>query len=488
MTNRLFAPLALFLIPLMLLVAACSPTVPATEPSIESSSESVEPSPTTEDVSDPVDELQRVADKPLADQGPWWTFSSTDGLYAINPDGTGLTRFHKEPIYYPHLLQIQTAPSGGHIAYLTGNEIYDTTISVMVFPWHTLVTEKSLTSEESEPGPDSIPGDPEVEAVRALVDAPSLAFSPDGRYLAFMGAIDGPTSDLYVFSLDNNQTTRLSSGPSQAYQPVWSPDGKYIVHTGVSTFGTGAGYSMEGIWAALADSSGVIDLYDPPARSGTEEIVGWVDDRTFVVHSWDAGCGPKNLRTFNIETGQSDVLWPEYFSSVAYDPENDVAILGVRFEDCNTDAKEGLFHVPTDGRPPFRIVEDRPFQIFWSPEADLFLSLTEFGTIAFSPSGEYIDLDAPQGAEEYPAIAPGSRDLAWPGDSLWVGSLLGTIENPPKVIFDEPVYRVTWDPGGTWVIFFSDRGLYVAEAPDYVPLLVAEELDNINGYTGWVNP
>ncbi|MEE9512881.1 MAG: hypothetical protein V3V46_02290, partial [Anaerolineales bacterium] len=436
MKVKLTAPLSLLftIIILGLLTISCSSSTLSAVPPTEIPDKAMEPTPISEDVDHESDDMQSVPDRLLSEEGPWWVFSTPDGHYAINPDGSGLTQFYSEPINYPHLSQIRIAPSGGHIAYLTGNDVYNTTLRVNEFPWQKLVIEKPLTSDSSEPGPDSMPGDPEMEAVRAMVDAPSMAFSPDGRYLAFMGAIDGPTSDLYLLSLDNYQTTRLTSGPSQGYQPVWSPDGKYIVHTGAGTFGTGAGYAMEGVWAAAADDSGVVTLYDP-SGSGSEVIVGWVDNRTFVVHSWDPICGAKDLRTYNIETGKSVVLWPEYFGSVAFDPENAVAVVGVSFADCNSDGQAGLFRVPADGDPSLRIVEDRPRQIVWSPEANLFLASTEYGSIAIAPSGEFINLDQPQSADPLPVVAHGSRDLAWPGDSLWVGPMLGSPDNPPRMIF-----------------------------------------------------
>lgn len=464
-----------------------SPSTTPTEPPAQIPSATVDASSTPETDDGGTDEFLKIPDKPLSDQGPWWVFSTTNGLYAINPDGSGLTQFYYEPIDSPHINRILAAPNNGHIAYLTGNDLYNTTLRVNQFPWHTLITEKQLTSDQSEPGSDSMPGDPEVEAVRAMVHAPSLAFSPDGSYLAFMGAIEGATSDLYLFSFENYETTRLTDGPSHAYQPVWSPDGKYIVHTGVSAFGTGAGYSMTGIWAARVDDSSAETLYDP-SGSGSEEIIGWVDDRTFVVHSWHPVCGASNLRTFNIETKESNQVWSQSFRSVAFDPSNAVAVLISNDDECRPKDGVGIYLVPTDGRAPLRVVEDTGLQVIWSPSANLFLASTEFGSLAIDSNGQFIDLDRPSGADPFPSVAPISKDLAWSGNSLWIGPMLGSIDHPPQDIFNKPVYTVAWDPSGQSVIFFADSGLYVAQQPDYTPVLVAEGLDNRNGYSGWVLP
>jgi len=388
-------------------------------------------------------------------------------------------QFYAGPINAPYARQILTAPNGGNVAYLVG-ESFDATLRITILPWHTLITEKPLLS---------FGGDPDMEALRAVVEAKSMAFSPDGKSLAFMGAIDGPTSDLYLYSLDTYQTTRLTNGPSQGYQPVWSPDGKYIVHTGVSSFGTGAGSAMTGVWAAFADNSDVKTLYDP-SESGSETIIGWVDNQTFIVHSWDMMCGDHNLRTFNIETKESSVLWADSIRAIAYDPSSAVVVLSSNDGMCSPDSGSGLYLVPTDGNGPWRIVEDTSPQVIWSEDAGLFMVSGNFGSgvLAVDSMGQFIDLDMPPGAQVFPAVAPGSRDLAWTGDGLWIGALLGSIDDPPKKIFAEPVYNVTWTPDSQSVIFFADSGLYIAHQPDYMPILIDPELNNRNGYSDWLFP
>ncbi len=431
-----------------------------------------------------------IPDAQLSKEGPWWIFSTEQGLWAVNPDGTGLKRVSSQEFKPPFNRQIVIAPRGGSVAFINGRDwMFDVTLRIIQLPYPTMITEKPLTSEQSEPSGDAMPGDASVEAVRAMIDIQSMAFSPDGEYLAFMGAINGRSSDLYVYSMQAMAETQLTDGPSQGIKPVWSPDGKYIVHAGVSSLGTGAGYGMEGFWAAWADDSDIITLFDP-SGTGDQVVIGWVDDRTFVVYSWDAGCGPHDLRTFNIETKESHVLWDSTFQTIAFHPEEAVAILGVNYESefCNPDNDLGLYYVPSNGNLPFRILDEEINQAIWSDEAQLFLVDTEFGIIAVDSLGQYIDLDVPAGSSSLPVAAPNTRDLAWIGDGLWIGPLLGSIENPPIKFFNQHTYNATWDPRGEYVLFFSDSGLYVAQKPEYIPILIAEGLDNQNGFSGWVMP
>ncbi len=128
--------------------------------------------------------------------------------------------------------------------------------------------------------------------------------------------------------------------------------------------------------------------------------------------------------------------------------------------------------------------------MIWSQNAGLFLVSGDFGSwsLAVDSKGQFIDLDMPIGAQVFPSVAPGSKELAWSGESLWIGPLLGSIENPPKEIFSEPVYNVTWTPDGQSVIFFADSGLYIAHQPGYRPILIDSSLDNRNGYSSWLFP
>ena len=56
----------------------------------------------------------------------------------------------------------------------------------------------------------------------------ALAWSADGRYLAFAGQMDGLSSDLYLYDVETKTIRRLSSGDQELQWIDWSPDGKWI--------------------------------------------------------------------------------------------------------------------------------------------------------------------------------------------------------------------------------------------------------------------
>jgi hypothetical protein len=58
----------------------------------------------------------------------------------------------------------------------------------------------------------------------------NLAWSPDGRYIAFSG-LDGGVSDLYLYDLKKESVRQLTNDRYAELQPTWSPDGSTIAFT-----------------------------------------------------------------------------------------------------------------------------------------------------------------------------------------------------------------------------------------------------------------
>lgn len=282
---------------LFIMACTCGPTVllakPTTSPRPPLPTDS--PAPQTEEV------------KGLQPKVPWLIISTSDGLWAANKDGSNLVQLaHKS--YYEIDLQRAISSPAHQIALVTfGQDFYHglalQTISLPDGKLHKLT---DLTTKDTEPGPDALPGDPGFEAMRAIVEQPSYAWSPDGKKLAFVGALDGPKADLYVYDLGSAKIQKVSQGDGQDFWPSWSPDGQSILYFEADTFGTGAGFSMKGIWLAAADGSGSKRLETP--KSASEQMLGWRDNETAVLTSWSPGSGTTQLRLYNTRTRNQIVL------------------------------------------------------------------------------------------------------------------------------------------------------------------------------------
>lgn len=439
----------------------------------------------------------------ISANGPWLVFSSEDAVWAANANGTGASQLAGG---FSRVTSPVAAPSGGHVAYVTAQtaDYAGLELHLVSLPGGESKTLTPLTSAVTGIKPDTraedIPFSPNLEIARAILDVPSLAWSPDGKKLAFIGAMDGTSADLYIYSLSGRSLRQLTDGPSQGYRPTWSPDGKYIVHAGADSFGTGAGYAMAGVWAAQADGSLVKELYTPD--SGDEVIAGWVSNSAFLVYSWGPGCGPSNLRTFDIETGETTQLWPGAFSiqglgpNIAYNPATGAVLITLDEYTAGTfcagdgqPKKPGLYLTNVRQPRPLYVSDVSVFLPVWDKNLNLFLASTEDGAVRVTTNGGITALAAPTTAT--PVISPDGTAWAWAnsgfGDKpagLWIGPVG---QKAPTRVYEDAVYYATWSPDGQHVFFFADGGLYVTDRSGSSPVLLTKAR-SWSGEAKWVMP
>jgi hypothetical protein len=284
--------------------------------------------------------------KGLAVSRPWLAIATTDGLWAVNQDGSALTRLSTLIPYSPRKIIDSIAPRGGHIAYVSAEdpEIYSKPVLHFIsLPdgLDQIITQ--LTSPSTEPSPDFSIGESNFEAARAITYTRNPTWSPDGMKLAFIGARNGKDADLYVLDMATGQITRLSDEVSQAYSPSWSPDGKNIAFLSVESFGTGAGFAMTGAWITSADRPGAKSLY-AVTNSSIEVLVGWRDPETILVYTWGATEGANRLRRVNIKTGSEEVVIDKCFQDALMNPETgDVWISGIDPQYYSCSIGKGLY-------------------------------------------------------------------------------------------------------------------------------------------------
>ncbi len=453
----------------------------------------VDLTPTLESTSTPTQTATKLPAAGLSQEGPWLLLNTEQGLWAANPDGTGGTLFSTGPVLIPGKLQNAVSSIGGHIAFLTYSGTPDgyfnyhgLKINILTMPQFQSFLSIPLTSPETEPSADN-PSD----IIRAMVEYTSFAWSPEGKRLAYIGAREGPSTDLYEYPLDGGGAAlRLTDGPDQAYDPKWSPDGTWIVHTAAAGFGTGAGIVVTGFYAARADGGGVISLYDIPKYSGGEDAVGWLNNHTLVTRSWFITCGPSNLRLTDLSQEKSDVVFEGCLSSAAV-AEGHGSVLFAQSSETerfDTHPQPGMY-ILTEADPRPRLVSNADIQeIIWSAGSGNYLARTSSGTLfEVSPTGDVRNLmdQIPQ----IPTVSPDGRHWAWAGSlmsntptGLWIGEYGRELHQ----ITSEDVTNTNflWAPDGQSIYFVGSTGsLFRAQMPDWIPTILAENLKA--GGSGW---
>jgi dipeptidyl aminopeptidase/acylaminoacyl peptidase len=238
-------------------------------------------------------------------------------LWAVRPDGTEKQQLAEGK----SIVSLAASPKGGYVAYVSstfekGKPIRDITLTILRLPTEQPIFTLPLTSPETEQKPEDV-GAMTSDVLAAVLANDSLAWSPDGTMLAFVGAHEGNSADVYVYSTKAGKVTRLTDGPTQAARLVWSPDSRSIVHLGVKSFGTGGGRDIPDAWAVRADGTAIKRLYKPEGAG--EDILGWLDNQTYLAFKARIDCGDVDIFTFNIETSQKRVLISGCFDKPVYD-------------------------------------------------------------------------------------------------------------------------------------------------------------------------
>jgi len=90
------------------------------------------------------------------------------------------------------------------------------------------------------------------------------SWSPNGRYLAFAGAINKPSVDIYVLDTPHHEVRWLTAGPDHPRGLHWSPDNRWIVHTTVREVRVGgaSGVANE-VWVVHVETGETKLLLEP---------------------------------------------------------------------------------------------------------------------------------------------------------------------------------------------------------------------------------
>ncbi|MBW8010230.1 MAG: hypothetical protein FVQ83_03165 [Chloroflexi bacterium] len=444
----------------------------------------------------PLPPLTRDPNATLSDTGPWLLVQLEFGLWAIDADGTGFVEILNLDLRRPteYMFNLSAAPRGGLAAFLQIDDYYSYSpprLQLLSLPDGQIQQLAVLLPEGINYDYDQVSSDEYDFAIQrwgSVGMRNRLSWSSDGRALAFVGAMDGPSSDLYVYSVANDDITRLTTGPTQAVVFDWSPDDRYILNGGVTHLGietSGDGFDWVNMWAASADDSGVNLVYETDLY-GYEYLMDWISDSIYLGDEytwWEAYHG---LKLVDIAAGEVQPLdWCGNYSSRDFDPQSGMLLLAVpeeQFRECNPDPEPGLYLLSINGGPAERILDLLPQywnEVEWAPELGVFLLLTEDGIVTIEPSGVMWMLPAPANYisfERYeanlPVFAPDGQRWAFNQEGVWIGAP----DMELRRIYEGDVDKLTWSPDGQTLFFFNDDGIYLAFAPDFRPQLAAASM------------
>jgi hypothetical protein len=441
----------------------------------------------------------------LPSHGPYliYTYSvagSTVQIVETGAEGKGHAVINLPEGGYIRNIQDSLSPDGVWLAYFTGSddEPYDLALHVMSLPDGSELHPIPLISASHEQQlsviatalPTLIPGfegnSADVPDWRGPIDSTfrtgimSLAWSPVGDKLAFVAQIDGPSSDVYVLDANTGSLNRLSDDLLNSGYLSWSPDGRWVVYR---NFVPDAVYDYNGfLFASRSDTNSPAhpaSLY--PAYWWT--ILGWIsDEQVLITGSGDTG-PYYNLFALNVRTRKKTILWPDVYEAFAIDRNRKEIALSAApsaydFADPSPHLGDGLYLISFDGRR--RKISDA---IYWVLD-----SIGESSARFVGHDGEEVLLVNDDGStapiSDWPlAQLSASPDGAWFVLYADLGiELFDEKGQQAKILTQDPVSNVSWQPDSKGLFFTSRGQLFRASVPGGILTLV----DDCDGGQCWI--
>lgn len=417
-------------------------------------------------------------DLPLSDQGPWILYYDVQ-IIAINQDGTGLTYLD---IPQPTLgwNSLVSSPARGFFAYISGDDSYDAPdleLVIIQLPAGEIFDRIPLI--EPDWHDKGLPAGYDNKALYldnvmlAIRDAGSIAWSPDGRYLAYVGATQGPSGDVYVYDTLDRSARVLTTGAGQAAELSWSPGGEWIAHLAIRSFGTGAGWNVDGMW--VVDPTG--EKLEKVLGGGMYFIRKWLNDQSFIVSVWRADFGLQDFWTVSIPERDKTRFFEAPIMRNAFDTSGSVVALHLEeYGASSYDLTPGLYVQPRYGGTPIEVLAGaEPLSLEYTERHDRFVAGLSDQTIFFTRQGE---IDQALSIGGFTDLSP---DESWMliysdgSDALPGASVYSFDKDLLVALTDEPISAQTWgrDSAGVFLLLENSRQLIYLGIPDGEPVLLA---------------
>lgn len=481
MTKRLI-PLLI----LLCLLGSCAPT-PAAPTSTPTATISPTRTPRPTQTSIPT----ATPYPPLQTEGPYLLFTYDNKNFTImDADGSGRRQFQLPNDGYISVLQYSVSPDKKWLAYFTGSikEPYDVALNLLNLSEDTSHLISNLLAsnfpENLEPIIDAmVLGDPPVydsncfespDCRKSLVQRElvnsiySFSWSPDSQFIAFTAQIDEPSSDIYIYSVEDATIRQLTHESENIYWMDWAPNGKKILFEISST--PGGGY--EGRTLHITDLEGKTIFVD------NENLYyehwgesGWLTDALYLFdHPNDTGKPPiYNLMIVNTDTGQLKEIWPYSLDTYAVNTETKTIVLMHRnHRTQNPTVPEGVYMVYPRGEYKkisdigilFNLMEgQKPYPIFAQDYNGQIYSISNNGSINALPWAN----------DRVPWISPDGKWLLFPEDNEIA---LYTEAYQPIKSWSIDVPGVIWRPDSLGLFMFTNKYLYYLSIPNGDPVVV----------------
>ena len=469
------------------IIGSCAPAPPLFTPSPTATVRPTKtPRPTQTDI-------PTVTPSPsLQTEGPYLLFTFDNQNFPLknftimDSDGSGRKQFQLPNNGYISQLNKSVSPDGTWLAYFTGSieEPYDITLNLLSLSDGTTQPISNLLAPDFPANLEPIVetmvlGDPpiyhidcfeDMECRRSLVEREltnrlfSLEWSPDSQSIAFAAQIDGPSSDIYMYDIQDKTIRQLTNELQNTYSVYWSPNGQRILYE----ISFPPGNISEGREFHLVNVDGKEipfteeSLYEYLHWYGYD----WISENLYLLTKFsDTEPHFSDFKILYTETGQVRDVWPYTADYFAVNKETGTVVLIHRNHPIHGHTvPEGIYMVYPSGKYwkisdvgiQFVLMEgQKPYPIFAQDHNGQFYSVSNNGSIDALP---WVN-------DRVPWVSPDGKLLLFSEDNnlaLYTDSYQ-PIKSWPM---EDHVYNITWRPDSLGLFIFTDINMYYLSVPD----------------------
>lgn len=291
-----------------------------------------------------------------------------------------------------------------------------------------------------------------------------LDWSPDGRYIAFAGAIETPSIELYVFDIEGKNIRRLTEGLKSIEFLDWSPDGNWLL---VSNDANEGSASREYFYAINLFEG---NLQIPNSLFDDRYVLreGWFTSSLyFFANSSEGCCGPNSLKFIDITTGDEVDLWEDFATGYAVDKEFQITAVSSAIESDII----GTFFINVDGSTRKISDEILGALAFRGGKQSRFVGFNGNRVVTISVDGLITSISSK--SHNRISVSPnGSWFVLFNDYQKNTGlDLFSESDSFVRTISIEDAVPIAWSPESKGLFYLKDD-LYYIEIPSGEPILI----------------